>query len=349
MNINKTKIIIFQKGGHAHTNKYSPFKYGEAEIEIVKQYTYLGVIFSNSATFLNNVNSVYSKSNRAVSATIALIRSLNPDSWPVINKLFESLVASVVMYGAQIWSLRYLDQIEKIQLSYFKKILLLPRNTPNYAIRLETGRLTLAVRVFTQILNWIGKLYEMSDERIPKICFNRLKELAVTSTLPDKYNWCLQVKQFFTDAGLLNIWDSLSLSTLQENRTTLIANYKRFLYEKDYQRVSLSSTLDILPQLNLSQGPQKYFAIRLPPSIRAMIAQIRLFNNVSPRLIINTKMYILNNKSICTRCDMGSLDELYHVLVECPAFECERSEFLRHANCQEQASDFRKNKFGKIS
>lgn len=46
VNIRKTKVILFQKGGHGHKRKHAPFYFNEQIIEYVKEYVYLGVIMT---------------------------------------------------------------------------------------------------------------------------------------------------------------------------------------------------------------------------------------------------------------------------------------------------------------
>ena len=65
-----------------------------------------------------------------------------------MKKLFQILVRSTLLYGASTWSLRFLDEIEKVNLAYFKKMLRLPLNTPNCCVRLEVNEPHLAVTVF---------------------------------------------------------------------------------------------------------------------------------------------------------------------------------------------------------
>jgi hypothetical protein len=50
ININKTKFIIFNEGGH-HISKHN-FSQGNLKVEIIQSYCYLGIIFSA----LGNVN-----------------------------------------------------------------------------------------------------------------------------------------------------------------------------------------------------------------------------------------------------------------------------------------------------
>lgn len=64
-----------------------------------------------------------------------------------------------------------------MQTSFYKKLLLLPKNTPGYALRLELGLTILSATVFKLTLNLIEKIILIADDRDPKICFNCLKSL----------------------------------------------------------------------------------------------------------------------------------------------------------------------------
>ena len=49
VNVNKTKVMIFRKGG-ANNRNFS-FIYSGVVIEIVKKFTYLGVVFTTGGSF----------------------------------------------------------------------------------------------------------------------------------------------------------------------------------------------------------------------------------------------------------------------------------------------------------
>ena len=49
INTSKTKVLIFNKGGHLY-KKYK-FTYGSNLIDITQKYCYLGIIFTCSGTF----------------------------------------------------------------------------------------------------------------------------------------------------------------------------------------------------------------------------------------------------------------------------------------------------------
>lgn len=63
------------------------------------------------------------------------------------ERLFELIVKATLLYGAGIWGLKHLAEIEKVQMDFIKRMLGVPRYTPVYMVRAETGRIKLEVEV----------------------------------------------------------------------------------------------------------------------------------------------------------------------------------------------------------
>lgn len=137
------------------------------------------------------------RANIATSSTISLLKKTKIVPWEKVVQIFDALVISILTFTCQVWSLGYLDMIEKVQSQFFKKLLCLPKFSSNYAIRLELNRPNLAVIVFNQVLGWLRKIINMGDERYPKICFKNLCNLASKSSCNTKFNWVSQVKKNF--------------------------------------------------------------------------------------------------------------------------------------------------------
>ena len=62
---------------------------------------------------------------------------MNTSSWRVISTLLNALILSVALYAAPVWALHYLEEIEKTQLKFCKRILNLSRCTPVYGLRTD--------------------------------------------------------------------------------------------------------------------------------------------------------------------------------------------------------------------
>ncbi|CAH1393776.1 unnamed protein product [Nezara viridula] len=104
-----------------------------------------------------------------------------------------------------------------------EKRLYFARNTPNYIVRLETGREPVRMKVIKKMINLWTKLEFMPEERLPKLCFNRLKTL--DKEKPDiDFNW---VSQFRAIAELNAFAEELSI-----HHTNGLLRYKDDFLEK---------------------------------------------------------------------------------------------------------------------
>ena len=63
-NINKTKIMIFREGGTLRRNLN--FEYNGENIEIVKNFTYLGVVFTTGRSFSETQEALSGQAPKAI-------------------------------------------------------------------------------------------------------------------------------------------------------------------------------------------------------------------------------------------------------------------------------------------
>lgn len=116
----------------------------------------------------------------------------------------------------------------------------------------------LAIKIIESVFRWIDKITKMPDDRLPKICLNRLlylRKLESSKIDEKKYNWCVQIENIFKPMNMEVDWDILSLKNYRDNLTT---EYKQRLYQTDLERAQASSSLLIFPHLVLRKGSQKY-------------------------------------------------------------------------------------------
>ena len=321
INVKKTKIMIFKKGGKRVYDKYN-FPYGVEKIEIVKSYTYLGIEFFHSGIFDKTSKIMMSRTRLAAGTTLSLINRLENVSWSTSNKLFNALVNSISLYGAQIWSPRYLDRIESEKNSFFKKLLYLPANTPDYGIRLETGNPHISVVIFKLILNWIDKLIRMNENRYPKIAFLRLKELAINfPNSSSKFNWVLQVKEQFFDKIGVNI-EKVCERHERSLDDFLIDKYNRLLIGNDIKRMRASRSLYFGVYLRYEITQPQYFNLVKNLNTLRILTQIRLSNKFNERIICRNMVGKPRMNEYCYAC--CTANNIPHMLIECIYFNDER-------------------------
>jgi hypothetical protein len=110
--LDKTKVIVFRKGGKLPNN--TTFKYKGQSIEAVNEYVYLGVPFSSSGVFRKAAQYFNSKGNAKMGAVWNVICRSRLD--PLWSKLFLFNVVTLasILYPSHLWGIRYLEEIEKI-------------------------------------------------------------------------------------------------------------------------------------------------------------------------------------------------------------------------------------------
>ena len=123
INVSKTKIVTFRSGGR---QRNVDFLYRGSPIEKVKSYTYLGVPFSSSSLGLDAENAAIGRAAMATGTALSILSRAKSDSWDGSLKLYNGIVSSTLLYGSQVWGIRYIDALARAQTNFFKRLLLLP-------------------------------------------------------------------------------------------------------------------------------------------------------------------------------------------------------------------------------
>ncbi|KAJ8980830.1 hypothetical protein NQ317_018410 [Molorchus minor] len=292
VNADKTKILVTSR--KSQNSASFNFYYKQNKIEVVNKYNYLGVVFSSSAVFREMAYRTAEKAKQASGSVIPIIAKAKLNSWDSKMYLFDSLVTSIVTNCIPAWGLRYTDVLERIQLAFLKRILLLPKNTADFAVRLETGRVKISYCVFRHTLNWLIKIFEMDNNRLPKICLLRL--LYFLNTNEPKYNWMSQFREMLEYGGYTEQWGVISGALIKNKRGLLLANFRNNLRNEDITSLNQSSYLTIYRQLTLKADYQDYLKLNIPIHITRVIAQLRLCNEYHIKFNFKGYSYKINPK-----------------------------------------------------
>lgn len=103
VNLSKSKIIKFRKSGRA--KKERKVNYKDEFLEVVKQYTYFGVILSSNGSIKLAVDNALTKGKAALGAIWQILCNGRNTNWLTARKLFDAMVTSVVPYGSGVWGL----------------------------------------------------------------------------------------------------------------------------------------------------------------------------------------------------------------------------------------------------
>ena len=146
INLDKTKVLIFNKKGHKLEDT---FTMGDQNITCTDTYTYLGIDFHNSGKFNHAIETLCLKSVKALHKVYKLLDTDIGIS--NILHIFDHTIKPILLYGSEIWAPflispknikcnKLLDNIDKnelsqIELKFYKRILQVRRNTTSIGVR----------------------------------------------------------------------------------------------------------------------------------------------------------------------------------------------------------------------
>ena len=102
LNLNKTKVLIFNKTGEHLTEQ---FNYGTEKIQCSQNYTYLGLDFDASGNLRNMVKKLYEKSLKALYKLYKLTEQ-NYNIKTLLH-IFDHTIAPILLYGSELWGLEF--------------------------------------------------------------------------------------------------------------------------------------------------------------------------------------------------------------------------------------------------
>ena len=208
VNLEKTKVMVFRKGGQiAATEKWF---YHHTEIEIVNSYKYLG--YTLTTKLASNV-ACREYSNKAKGKILDLMKtmwSLGSFDSSLFFKLFDCQVKPMLLYASEIWGTTNIHVIETAHMFACKRLLNVSDKTPNNMIYGETGRYPLLIDSTIRSLRYWLKITNMTLNRFPRQAYTMLRN-DVETTIQDNqptglHNWANGIKECLEAYGFHDVW-----------------------------------------------------------------------------------------------------------------------------------------------
>ncbi len=155
------------------------FLYNATTLEIVHEYKYLGVIFSDRKNvFQKHVTYTQTVAYRAIFSVNGYLYSLNQTPPQATMKLFDSLLTPIIQYGSEIWSLcSSYDSLETVYFRFLKSTLGVRPQTPIVAVLGDLGRYPLHIKLQIKAVTFWYKLITKLTGSLPKLAYNMLFSL----------------------------------------------------------------------------------------------------------------------------------------------------------------------------
>ena len=227
VNIDKTQVIIFNKGGKLLKNNV--FLFNNIPLQNVQEYKYLGIMFRASGTFSKAVDVLRKK---ALKVIFMIKRNFQGDyAYPkLLLKLFDSCVRPILLYGSELWGTYVLNigrklnsnsnisnileksfedfSPENIHTRFCKYVLGVSKYASNIASRAELGRFPITIFVLIQSIKYWLYLYDKPFINFSKLAYNSLIHNDCNHQSTFNHN----IGVFLKHIGFGHVW---------ENKTTL--------------------------------------------------------------------------------------------------------------------------------
>ena len=194
INVQKTKVVIY---GSKPGVKELDFKFGEHNINVISEYTYLGICFPCNNNMNKGISVLKNQASRAMFSLIKKSRKLGLD-FDIQLQLFDSLILPILLYGCEVWGFKKIDMLERLHLQYCKILLNVKKCTPNVMVLGELGRLPIEFHTNCRMLGFWHKLINGFQNKISCILYKLIYNLHIGNVYLSE--WLKKIKDILYKA-----------------------------------------------------------------------------------------------------------------------------------------------------
>ena len=323
INISKTKVMIFRKGGMLPRNL--SFYYDDEPLEIVKKFNYLGIVFTTGGSFAEAQMTLAGQSQKAIFKMKKYLYKFTFLSPRHKLELFDKLITPILNYGCEVWGFIQANAIERVHLQFCKRLLGVKKTTQNDFIYGELGRTNCLANRYVAIVKYWFKILVSEDDKYIKMVYNlMLKDI---ETVPNTVNWASLVRHLLISLGFYEVWMQQGvgyyrrfISLLKQRVTdTFIQNWGARLGDSSranfYKSFAVFQLQPYLDKVNINKFSQAFSRLRMS----------------SHRLEIESGRWVKPNavpfdERKCVVCQ--KLEDEYHFVLECSLYSELRKKFI---------------------
>lgn len=191
VNTQKTKIMVFRKGGRLSSN--FKFTYQDKTIEVINKFSYLGIVFTSGGSSYETQKTLSGQALKAIFTLNKYLYNFTSLKTSHVLELFDKLVTPILNYGSEVWGFYKSASIETVHLQFCKKILGVKQTTQNDFIYGELGRIDFQSQRYINIIKYWLKVVQSDNRKYAKLIYDMmLNDLEIRA---QKQNWALSVKK----------------------------------------------------------------------------------------------------------------------------------------------------------
>ena len=305
VNMHKTKIIVFRKGGFLGANEI--WRYGNEVIEVVNCYKYLGLHFTTKLSLTQTVNELATKSKARTAQVLKCLWRLGSVHREVFFKIYDAH--------------QRFDAIEKAHLFACKRLLNVGLQTPNAMVLGDLARFPIFILTAVRCIKFWLRILRLPEERLTKKAYNMLIHLQENG----KKTWTFHVMQLICTNGFGEVWFQQGVGDAgaflicfrqrlvdqyTQGLATDIETKERFEFYSSFKRIFQS---------------EKYIDYQQKRCFRNSYVPFRL--GISPIRVhrMRYRKDVVPSQLLCPVCK-NEIEDESHVIFRCNAYERFRKE-----------------------
>jgi hypothetical protein len=351
-NYDKCAVVVFNTNDNKQEIKYGQcgqictcgkhWKLGDQWIKEVRSYKYLGAELDDGLSFNEFKTRILEKARSNMSRIWGMGMYNGCLSVKASINLYESLVRSILEYGAEVWGDEVWEEGERVQREMGRRILRCHGKTTNAAVIGEMGWWKLRTRRdFMKLKYWI-KILLMDDSRLVKRVYRASKKAYMDQ---GTRNWCQVIHKLVIKYKLEDLWKDESAvlrpAELEDAPDRNTPRIRRHWFRWIYKRMHEVEQEEWLKEINSKAKLRTYRTFKtkleLEPYLlsennkpgRYLLTSIRTGTN---KLRIETGRWKRpreeESERVCRSCNSGEVEDEKHFVLNCTAYKDLRATLL---------------------
>ena len=171
--------MLFSKGRLPHNLL---FRYNGKELDIVTEFSHLGLLFSKTGNFQLAKAAQVAKALKAMFEVLKNGKLHNLSIQCQLD-LFEKIIKPIFLYGSEIWDFSNNESIERVHLKFCKILLKLKMSTPNYMIYRELGLYPMDTDIKVQIISYWARLLTGKQSKLSFLIYKYMYNLSLSNNI----------------------------------------------------------------------------------------------------------------------------------------------------------------------
>lgn len=315
VNILKTKVLVFKRGGQLASKE--KWTYGGTQLETVNGFIYVGIYFTNRLSMYKMAEAMCTKAKKVLLYIFSSLQDVPCLPYKTFFKIFDSKIASIILYGSELWGLHDTQCIETIQLCACKRFLNVNTSSCNDAILGDLGRFPMQIFAAKRCVKYWIRLISLPKDRYIRLCY----EMLLHYDQLGYRNWVSCIRVNLYKHGFGYIWESQSVP----NPKTFVIQYVQTLKDEFLQNWH-SRCIDNV-KLN------HYFMYKTNFQVEKYVTAIdidkcrKCFVSLRSSSHCGRHFNIEREHRLCPYCETVLEDE-FHFIITCPLYANTRSIYI---------------------